>query len=203
MVEVGSPDAPPGSREWALWQRATIIDLLYDSNSSAERLRSHLDAVKAHDGWRHLEDEQGRPFGTYREFCCARQPFGLAYDPDDIDRLCRERLSAQAKAQSAIAIGSHGGLRIKGTDQVSGRNLVKGGEKDDYHIAILARDHKDILARLQAGEFESVAAAAREAGIKRHYPKVTPTPEGFARAARKHIPEQIAELVRLLSQEVG
>jgi hypothetical protein len=200
LVEAGDPDAPAGSRAWALHMVAKITGLLQDSDSSAWLLEHSVEALKRHEGWRQLRDARGHPFLTYEGFCFARPPFGLGYDPEAIERIWRERRSAQTKAQGASPVAEHGGARTKG--QGSARSL-KHGENDDYYLAVLARDHKDIFARLQAGEFESVVTAAREAGIKRHYPKVTPTPEGFARAARKHIPGQIAELVRLLSQEVA
>jgi hypothetical protein len=41
------------------------------------------------------------------------------------------------------------------------------GNRREYLVARIARDRPDILARMQAGEFSSVWAAARVAGIVR------------------------------------
>jgi hypothetical protein len=42
---------------------------------------------------------------------------------------------------------------------------VKGGNKQKYLIARIARDRPDVLERMKKGEFLSVQAAAIEAGI--------------------------------------
>ena len=42
----------------------------------------------------------------------------------------------------------------------------KKGKRTDALIARIARDRPDVLERMQKGDFSSVAAAAREAGIE-------------------------------------
>jgi hypothetical protein len=42
---------------------------------------------------------------------------------------------------------------------------VKGGNKQKYLVARIARDRPDVLERMKKGEFLSVQAAAIEAGI--------------------------------------
>ncbi len=44
--------------------------------------------------------------------------------------------------------------------------MAPRGTSSDYLLGILKRDHPAIFERVQAGEFPSVSAAAREAGIK-------------------------------------
>lgn len=68
--------------------------------------------------------------------------------------------------------GPHGGVRKgagrgrKGEIQVYDVNLKsKGGNRPAYLAGRLKRDHPEIAARVEAGEFRSVRAAAREAGI--------------------------------------
>lgn len=54
--------------------------------------------MEEYAGYRQLTDENGQPFSTYAEFCKAKQPWGLGYPPEVIDRIVKERGSAQAKA---------------------------------------------------------------------------------------------------------
>jgi hypothetical protein len=65
-----------------------------------------------------------------------------------------------------VVLRSHGrppkGEERKGTDSTFIR-----GSTSAYLTARLARDRPDLLERLKAGEFSSVRAAAREAGIVR------------------------------------
>ena len=76
-----------------------------------------------------------------------------------------------------------------------------GGNAADYLIARLARDHPEHLRRLQQGEYPSVIAAARDAGLRtRNQSSVTPTVTGFLKAIRaKLTPDQIAELIAELN----
>jgi hypothetical protein len=72
----------------------------------------------------------------------------------------------------------------------------------DYFRARLARDFPEILARLDAGEFKSVRAAAIEAGIIERYFQCPDEPVKAARRLLKHFQGKrrkifLAELVRL------
>jgi hypothetical protein len=70
---------------------------------------------------------------------------------------------------------------------------MKRGANTAYLTSRLARDHPQILARLQAGEFPSVRAAAKAAGL---IPERTPL-EQLERAWRQAPPEDRATFLAL------
>jgi len=78
------------------------------------------------------------------------------------------RTTPEERAQLALplAVPGHPTEADKGNDVTFS---VQRGNDPDYLTARVARDSPDILERIKAGEFKSVRAAAREAGL------VTPT----------------------------
>ena len=54
---------------------------------------------------------------------------------------------------------------------------AKGGNRNKYLVARIARDRVDILVRMKRGEFTTVQAAAIEAGIVK--PKCTEPPDNL------------------------
>ena len=75
------------------------------------------------------------------------------------------------------------------------------------HLSRIARDYPEIFRRMQNGEFSSVAAAAREAGIMKPRTKtvsLSPNVERVAGNIKKHYtPEQLATLIEALQQGSG
>ena len=72
------------------------------------------------------------------------------------------RALTSEQAVSAIPLGKNGGVRVKGQPDA---HKAAYGQSAAYLSARIARDHPDILERMVRGEFKSVAAAARAAGI--------------------------------------
>jgi hypothetical protein len=69
------------------------------------------------------------------------------------------------------------------------------GNSSEYLARRIARDRPDILERMKAGEFRSVRAAAREAGLVKPTLTIPAEPAGAARIIRKHFTrEQIQDL---------
>jgi hypothetical protein len=64
--------------------------------------------MEQHKGYRELEDNRGRRYTTFEQFCTTRQPWGLGYNKADIDRIIAERRDAQAMAQGAEPLFEHG-----------------------------------------------------------------------------------------------
>lgn len=161
--ETGNLHAELGSRSWAIAVRNKAQSFLYDERSNARYLKGMIDLLAEHHGYRSLDDQDGSRFPSFEAFCRARPPFGLGYDLDALNTIIEERKSAQARAQAPKPLAAHGGIG-------QGRNRVdvinsNGGTGADYLTARIARDHPAILERMRAGEFSSVRAAAREAGI--------------------------------------
>lgn len=208
VQEAGSPDAPPGSRPWAVYERNRIIAMLRDASQDALHLELARDAMVRHEGWRVLTDAGGRSFRSYEAFCVAPQPFGLGYSPTLIDRIIDERKARTARemAEEPKPQPTRGevgkGRPLDRSDII--RPKIRNGTDPEYLTARIARDHPDILERMKAGEFPSVRAAALEAGII----KLTTTlrvddPRQTARAlARQFSPDDllvIADELRALA----
>jgi hypothetical protein len=107
-----------------------------------------------------------------------------------MDTLLEAEIGATVEeSRKDVALRDHGGDRRSEkakADQVDNIKL-KGGTQAAYVRALLARDHPEIKARLDAGEFRSVRAAAREAGLVRPTATIyTDDPAAAARAVRRH-----------------
>jgi hypothetical protein len=168
LDEAGDLHAPKGSRAWAIAVRDELSSALHDAEFSAGSVRDWWHAIREHEGWKSLEDDQGRTFRSFEAFCTHRKPLGLGHSPDDIEQIIRERKRAEAAAARAREVGA---LASVGRPSRSERNVdnvnitTRGGNDQDYLSRRLLRDHPDIFERLEQGEFPSVRAAAVAAGI--------------------------------------
>ena len=106
--EMGDLSATPGSRLWAI----AVADVLRRELHTTTHSREHLDAMttafREHEGWHHLITESGRAFGSWREFCEARVPFGLGYDPEALDKLLREARSVEERRRRVYDLSAQG-----------------------------------------------------------------------------------------------
>lgn len=113
---------------------------------------------------------------------------------------------AQPGQPVPVVLGPHGGDRKSGRaklDQSDVITLIRGTTGSPYLIARLRRDYPAILARLEAGEFPSVRAAARAAGIVRPTAMFyTDSPSDAARALKRHFQgERLEALIRELGTQ--
>jgi len=169
---------PVGSLEWAERISARLQTATRSvTRSTAHHLRDQLKAI-----WRAKPRPweiwpKGRPFGTPDDYC--RKVTGhswetlvvtvkeLTRDPG-LDDLTEQRMrGALAEAQNEHRQPGRPSdemrdnvTRLRGEDGNKG-----GGNGVDYLLRRLARDHQLIFDRYVDGEFRSVRAAAREAGI--------------------------------------
>ena len=95
------------------------------------------------------------------------------------EKEAQKRLKVQVLASKAKALQRHGGNRRSEDFQGSHANLENGdmptrGVNSEYLLALLQRDHPEILARVIEGEFLNVRAAARAAGIALVQPNQNP-----------------------------
>src|SRR5262249_54625586 len=91
---------------------------------------------------------------------------GRSHNSEDItmEQSERKRRKVQRLAEAAVPQPE----RRPGSGRGHKRPTpTKHGNSTRYLVARIARDRPDILARMQAGEFESVLEAARLAGIRR------------------------------------
>lgn len=110
------------------------------------------------------------------------------------------KLGIAALAAETPAIAEHGGAREQ-VDNSENVNLNhNGGNQARYRIARLKRDYPDIAERLEGGEFKTVRAAERAAGmaVPEKLDKVGRLVKAFMDlqdADRQRFIEQISQLV--------
>lgn len=153
LDELGDPDAPIGSKPWALWLHNEIRTTYYDKQQKGERLRVLVDMFKTRQSW--------QEFGylTWEDYCIER----LHVKADDIDTEAKRRTALMA--EQAKPLNANGGDRQKQYYNYNTEKIDAQGTSPEYLTARIARDRPDILERMKAGEYSSVRSAAIDAGI--------------------------------------
>ena len=114
------------------------------------------------------------------------------------------RLRVMERAMDARPLGKTGGHRKKGETQ---RVVVQhaGSSNADYLSSRIARDRPDIWERMKRGEFKSVAAAAREAGIPVNISKRVVLSDDILRVSKAlrvfYTAEQLQKLTAFITSE--
>ncbi len=155
LDDIGNRDAPRGSLPWAKWFTFQAKKCRKDLETEASELDKLLTKLKEGEAW--------KPLGLASfSMLCSRE-IGLSMDEVDAIR------EAKKGQLVGAVLGKHGGDRkSEERDQVDNIKLIPsadGGTRSAYLTARLRRDRPDLVARLDAGEFPSVRAAAIEAGI--------------------------------------
>jgi hypothetical protein len=193
----------------------TLIGLATDyagwTEQDARYLIDKIDRIQEAGTW--PKRLKGGP-KTWERFCSRV----LKYDSDYFDRI-RDGIQvletkgihhptigeAEAETVTDLAINAtplpaHGEIG-NGRSSVDSVKSTCGGNDSKYLVDRIARDRPDILERMKAGEYRSVRAAAKDAGIVKEKIQVPKEPEGAARLLLKHFgAKQIKELIRLLSE---
>jgi hypothetical protein len=135
------------------------------TKSTVHHLRDHLKEIysatpRPWEIW-----PEGKPFGTPDDYC--REVTGHSWRAllAIVEELTGEATitGPQMRAELARAQVEH---RPQGKHSpLYDNGETMQGTGSQYLLRRLARDHADILARYETGEFPSVRAAAREAGI--------------------------------------
>lgn len=188
---LGDLSAPLGSKPWAMSVREEIRLCLDELHGEHERLCNYVRAFIEHQGWKQLEDRQGRAFASYESFCVEPKPWGLGRAREEIEAIILERegkAKRQARAQETAAKVTKP-LKPDGSNQFAfdeneNHQQHSGGTGAVYRVARLRRDCPEAAERLERGEFKSVAAAERYArGEEPHPPRKAPTPLDVLRRA--------------------
>jgi hypothetical protein len=212
LDDIGNLNAPPGTREWAVAVRLDIQTTLNDVQGDADHLDVMTKLIRDHKGYRHLADRRGRPYATYQAFCLEKQPYGLGYRIEDIERIVGERKERTIveRAQAPLRLLDDRGpatAEEKASICANGTNSPpanRGSNNAEYLTARIARDHPEILERMKAGEFPSVRKAALEAGIVRPTIALPLEPEAAVRLIVKHFKgEALDTLIHGLANWAG
>ena len=168
----------PGDPQWC-WQTISRLQSLWKSlNMDFESYMTTWGEAEEHKVWEKVPYQE--PFGTKDEM--LRQ---LEIGDDEA---AKGRVACQAIAARAS------------------RYTGRPDNSSDYLVARIARNSPDVLERMQKGEFSSMAAAAREAGIELAKRGKTVTlsdnVERVADRLRGHYtPEQLKRIRELLAED--
>lgn len=97
VSEPGDLSAAPGSQPWAIAVRLQVQSLLKNSAIDVQTLRTWLKQMEEYAGYRQLTDEKGEPFSSYTAFCKAKQPWGLDYSLEAINKMLKESESDETQ----------------------------------------------------------------------------------------------------------
>lgn len=152
----------------------------------AAGLRDVLDQLDRHRGWKVLG------FASIGTLCQKE----LSLDERAVERIRAAKpgmmLRTVLEAETAKELHEQ-------HDKTLGSNVTQRGGSAEYLTARIKRDHPGILARMKAGEFRSVRAAAVEAGIV----KVPTAYESALKATAKLSKADKRRLLRALADELG
>jgi len=140
------------------WRQFFHVDVKYDCR---ELLRI-VEDMETHQVWRAFgyAGRDGEPFRTWEDFCQHPEPWGLELLPEQVEAIL-DRSNA-GKRLSAVLRDKPGRPR---NDEQNGSPTTIIGRGSVYLEARLRRSHPEIAAAYDRGEFKSLKAAARKAGI--------------------------------------
>lgn len=203
LDDIGNPDAEPGSLPWARWFVFRAKKRREDLESDATALRELIEKLDRHEAWRPLN------YPSLGMLC--QLEIGLTEEEMDGLKAARPgesvgvvlRRSAQDRAETPLPLNPHGvkeDSRCRGSDTTSAP--INKRRDADYLTARIARDHPEILDRMKRGEFQSVRAAARAAGIVRPTIQVViDHPRDTARQLARHFDTvQLADLMDAINE---
>jgi len=146
LDEVGNPGAIPGSRSWSIFLRDELRTLIKDTKFNSDILRGYRNTFIKYRGWEALTKRYDKPFVSYEDFCTTKPPFGLGYEPEEIEEIIVERKSAEAQAQNAKDLGKSGDNQHteRGCDNITSSS--KRGTQASYLTARIKRDHREIFS---------------------------------------------------------
>jgi len=167
----GDGGAHPDSVEYAVYIRDQANACLHKRKVDQEGVELYIKVLQK-GMFTKLLKRDGSSFRNWTDFCLTEHPYGLGRSPQDIETIITEARDPQTIALSVVPlnqpeIGNGKAGPGRGHKTVDNVNRLKGGNSAEYRIRKLARDHEDIYERLKAGEFQSVAAAERAAGIQK------------------------------------
>ena len=181
----------PGSPQWC-WQLIAAMQTQWRTlNFDYDLYKRTWEDAEAYEVWNHVPYDN--PYGSKERMLEA-----LAVG----DIPAAKALVAE-KAMTAQPLGEHGANQhTQAGDTLEYLLPREPRSSTDKLVARIARDRPDILERMKLGEFNSVAAAAREAGILPEPKRTMPLGDDVSRVAdrllKHYTPEQLTALSRRL-----
>lgn len=216
VPDFGDSEAERGSLPWAQYWRLRTQGEFAELFSHPNQVANALESGWKYKAWNILTDRQGNYFKNFAHFCREPEPYGLGRDPDYVISVLvkmtgRHELESFLGKPMAVAITAPE-LKAHGANQFSGgpdiirsskpeqsKALTSFGTSAEYRAARLKRDAPEVAARLARGEFPSVSAAFREAGLERKPDPVRSVVRKTERLPPERLLEAAWEIVRRLS----
>ncbi len=157
-----------------------VIDAFYQAYKQGEGGLKHVPGLLLriiNEGlWKRRKIKTGEivEFDNFKDFVTTEPPEGLGENVDMLKNLCRDheeaklaldRVTSKEQPTNSDA-GKKGGRGNKAPDNVSGFNESYGNSAD-YLLSRLKRDAPEVAEDYFNGEYKSVRAAAKAAGIVR------------------------------------
>lgn len=202
MDDIGREDAPPGSRDWCSRVRLQIAMRLYEAKSTVSQVRFSLKSMRDERHFTKLQDRHGRDFETWEAFCSSPRPWGLEIPPEVADQIIAEPDDGRRVGEmiemmrGAVPLAGHGEIG-NGRGRVDDVKSTQGGNSAPYLAARLKRDHPEIAAAVERGEYRSMRAAAKAAGIVKPQDPVRIIQNAWGKAD----PDQRAAIVNWIADQ--
>ncbi len=180
----GDRHAAYGTKDWAQRFRTEIQMAVADLELAPSAVETNITLGEKFGAWQLLEDRYHRPFPNFDAFCRAPKPWGLGKDPSHLRgeiETAKQKVAETWKASPPVAkVGApKGNANAKKNgdpgnngDQVTIDSAPKRGHSAEYLAGrIKAKAAKGdeaavvVAEKLEAGGYESMRAAARDAGI--------------------------------------
>ena len=177
----------PGSPQWC-WQQLAALQTQWRAlNFDYELYMRTWDEAESHQIWDKVPYDA--PYGSKERMLEALE----------IGDIPAAKARVMEKAMTAAPLGEVGDNQHTGG--YTPEYTLPNKSSTDYLIARIARDRPDIWERMKRGDFDSVAAAAREAGIiTKAKPKTMTLSNQVDRVAERlhshYEPEQFVALAR-------
>jgi hypothetical protein len=173
LDEIGDRDAVPGSAPWCRYFAHQAKRIRDDMNADIEDLRRVLDSLESHEAWKALD------YPSFGMMCFLE----CKLSAEELEAI----KGAAPKAKVAVVLNPNGVKKHDITSDNIRGTPTSFGTDPGYLAARLERDHPDMKARLDRGEFPSVRSAALAAGIVRPTAMFyTDAPADAARAILRH-----------------
>lgn len=158
LDDIGSPDAPIGTRSWARYYTLSAHKYLQHMDATVRDVRVCLESLHKGKAWEVLG------CADYDQWC--NEHLGKPVALVQAVRLANDKQTVRELVEQQPALTRHGEI---GNGRSRDYNIMSTGARQGtdpaYLVARLKRDRPDIAERLADGEFRSVRAAAVEAGI--------------------------------------
>jgi len=182
----------PGSIEYA-WQTVSHLKLMFQL---AELSVKDWEAAVA-DAERHKIYERIPPENPYGDIdSLLHAEVGLTKAQAERDVALRAEIALPQRTRSEAKRGNKNAAKEK--NNLCDTKIVSVDA--DYWTGRIARDHPDILDRMKSGDYPSVRAAAKEAGLVKSRISISMEPDKAARTIRRHFDDTgVAALIEALS----